>query len=668
MSLHEDMLIPEGDLSDPEPDPGAKDIPEANEEVEGGAEDEEEEEAFIPPMDTSGALDLTKPKVTVEKNPGMMYTNVVDLSFNTLEEGEGALDLSNSKKNLVVNEINVPPADNRPQYSLNSLIEALRNTIEQDRKDKRGPVDSYVLEVEDEEEDLSQQQQQDKKQFMEFLELSSDSDSESEVARAETSASSTSDVKISVKTFQVNGKTMYRCTKCNRVFSKSCTLSRHALVHTQLFPYLCGICDSEFRDMRVLLKHLDLHGEDVDCPCQKCEKINREKTTSSSTAKVKNTAKKFKFKCDICGKQFSSAESCSIHVESHASGTVSVSCNICKMKFSCHRTLTRHRMSSHSLQNCPVCLESSSDLAAHMVNHPGVFIYKCGLCSDGFNRRPELHDHLKVHTSLGNTKPQNQLKRRVKPLSKKTLEARLLKKTKSAERKATKKRIMGKTVRKGEEPESQNIKVETLVDKGVVTKALIIPEKEESKSKDNEREAKVKTTGKAGDLGNIPHFMMIDSSVDFEVDPNIGKKDEGSRKRKFVDSGTTATDVTKVEIKEENFMEEVSEGKTENHSSASIKSESSSPVSSSSGPMSLRRRTSRRCRWHDNDSVCERCDGSFVKTIAFERKQQKKTSPTSSSTDLSQLVPSEEDLRSLGAGAGGAESMVVISNPVSTAN
>ncbi|XP_078329513.1 uncharacterized protein LOC111100791 isoform X1 [Crassostrea virginica] len=670
MSLHEDMLIPEGDLSDPEPDPGAKDIPEANEEVEGGAEDEEEEEAFIPPMDTSGALDLTKPKVTVEKNPGMMYTNVVDLSFNTLEEGEGegALDLSNSKKNLVVNEINVPPADNRPQYSLNSLIEALRNTIEQDRKDKRGPVDSYVLEVEDEEEDLSQQQQQEKKQFMEFLELSSDSDSESEVARAETSASSTSDVKISVKTFQVNGKTMYRCTKCNRVFSKSCTLSRHALVHTQLFPYLCGICDSEFRDMRVLLKHLDLHGEDVDCPCQKCEKINREKTTSSSTAKVKNTAKKFKFKCDICGKQFSSAESCSIHVESHASGTVSVSCNICKMKFSCHRTLTRHRMSSHSLQNCPVCLESSSDLAAHMVNHPGVFIYKCGLCSDGFNRRPELHDHLKVHTSLGNTKPQNQLKRRVKPLSKKTLEARLLKKTKSAERKATKKRMMGKTVRKGEEPESQNIKVETFVDKGVVTKALIIPEKEESKSKDNEREAKVKTTGKAGDLGNIPHFMMIDSSVDFEVDPNIVKKDEESRKRKFVDSGTTATDVTKVEIKEENFMEEVSEGKTENHSSASIKSESSSPVSSSSGPMSLRRRTSRRCRWHDNDSVCERCDGSFIKTIAFERKQQKKTSPTSSSTDLSQLVPSEEDIRSLGAGAGGAESMVVVSNPVSTAN
>ncbi|XP_061185424.1 uncharacterized protein LOC133193476 isoform X3 [Saccostrea echinata] len=588
ISLHEDMLIPESDQS---------------------------VNCQAMPTDTDGALDLSKkPKETYGNSAETSYTNVVDLSFTTLEEGESALDLSNSKKNLVVNEINVPPSENRPQYSLNSLIDALRNTIEQDRKDKRGPVGSYVMEV-DQEMDQGEP-------VMKFVDLSSDSESESDLPKQEF----TSDVKISVKTFQVNGKTMYRCTKCNRVFSKSCTLSRHALVHTQLFPYLCGICDSEFRDMRVLLKHLDLHGEDVDCPCQKCEKINQEKTVSN---KEKEGSGKFKFKCDICSKQFRSAESCKAHVDSHTSGSVSVCCSICKMKFSCHRALNRHRMSSHSLQNCPVCLESSSDLAAHMVNHPGVFIYKCGLCSDGFNRRPDLHDHLKVHTSLGNTGPQNQMRRRVKPLSKKTLDARLLKKTKSAEKKAAKKKSVAKSNSK---EKTENIKVETFDDTGIVTKAVIY-QKEESMETETPGSTPKPKTDKEGTIGNIPHFMMIDSSVDFDnYQKQIKEKQKSKKPDSQKNSAAKEESLPEEDTPSQEYISDKSEG---NHVESPVKSEPSSPKTSSS--MSLRRRSSRRCRWHDNDSVCERCDGTFIKTIAFERKQ-KKTSPTSSG-DLSQLIP-----------------------------
>ncbi|XP_062585321.1 uncharacterized protein LOC134246986 [Saccostrea cucullata] len=595
ISLHEDMLIPESDQS---------------------------VTCQALATDTDGALDLSKKTKDSEGNSTETpYTNVVDLSFTTLGEGEGALDLSNSKKNLVVNEINVPPSENRPQYSLNSLIDALRNTIEQDRKDKRGPASSsYVMEV-DQEIDQGEP-------VMKFVDLSSDSESESEPPKQEF----TSDVKISVKTFQVNGKTMYRCTKCNRVFSKSCTLSRHALVHTQLFPYLCGICDSEFRDMRVLLKHLDLHGEDVDCPCQKCEKINQEKTVSN---KVKEEPGKFKFKCDICGKQFRSVESCKAHVDSHTSDSVSVSCSICKMKFSCHRALNRHRMSSHSLQNCPVCLESSSDLAAHMVNHPGVFIYKCGLCSDGFNRRPDLHDHLKVHTSLGNTGPQNQMRRRVKPLSKKTLDARLQKKTKSAEKRAAKKKIVPKTNSK---EKAENIKVETFDNTGIVTKAVILQGKEDSEEMETPESWPKPKTATEGTTGNIPHFMMIDSSVDFENNPKQVKENQKSKKP-VSDKNSAAKEESLPE--EDTPSQESAADKNEgNPVESPAKTEPSSPKAT--GSMNLRRRSSRRCRWHDNDSVCERCDGTFIKTIAFERKQ-KKASPTPSG-DLSQLIPPAEDV------------------------
>lgn len=604
ISLHEDMLIPESDSSFSSATSTSSLICPAT------------------PTDNEGALDLSKkPKVMVEENPKVMYTEVVDLSFNKLEEEEGVLDLSNSKKNLVVNEINVPPSDNRPQYSLNSLIEALRNTIEQDRKDRRAPVGSYVMEV-DKEDDQGEP-------VMKFVDLSSDSDNESDPPKQKCS----SDVKISVKTFQVNGKTMFRCTKCNRVFSKSCTLSRHALVHTQLFPYLCGICDSKFRDMRVLLKHLDLHGEDVECPCQKCGKINNDKPVSNA---VKDGRGKFQFKCDICGKQFDNVESCKTHVDFHTDETVSVSCSICKMKFTCHRALNRHRMSSHSLQNCPVCLESSSDLAAHMVNHPNVFIYKCGLCSDGFNRRPDLHDHLKVHTSLGNVGPQNQMRRRVKPLSKKTLEARLMKKTKSVAKKMARKKA---TSTKDSEEQAENIKVETFDDKDVVTKAVIMQEKEETCSKNH--------TAKPGNEGNIPHFvMMIDSTDDLDEKKN---KEDYRKERKHGSEKMSAAQERNAP-NNGNQLQELSTDKCDEHPTSSPVNENptSSPIKNESlkaESMNLRRRSSRRCRWHDNDSVCERCDGAFIKTIAFERKQ-KKTSPTSSG-DLNQLISRDEDLTTL---------------------
>lgn len=320
-------------------------------------------------------------------------------------------------------------------------------------------------------------------------------------------------------------------------------------------------------------------------------------------------------------------------------------------------------MSSHSLQNCPVCLESSSDLAAHMVNHPGVFIYKCGLCSDGFNRRPELHDHLKVHTSLGNTKPQNQLRRRVKPLSKKTLEARLLKKTKSAERKVAKKRgaAKGSGVEKQQQQKAKNIIVETLEDKGVVTKAVIIPEKEEE-SKEAESEAKNKTAAaKVESVGNIPHFMMIDASVNFEFEPK--ECIEKNQNSNMSSNGMThEVKVEKMEVENSATQEMATNKKGEDLITSPIKSEVPLPVAST-GSMSLRQRRSRRCRWHDNDSVCEQCDGSFIKTIAFERKQ-KKVSPTSSG-DLSQLVGSGEDLDSL---TSGPEAMAETASPVSTAN
>jgi uncharacterized C2H2 Zn-finger protein len=63
-------------------------------------------------------------------------------------------------------------------------------------------------------------------------------------------------IHVTVKMYEVNGKTMYKCTECGKDFSKTCTFARHAMQHSKMYPYQCGICDMKCGDMRILL-HFD---------------------------------------------------------------------------------------------------------------------------------------------------------------------------------------------------------------------------------------------------------------------------------------------------------------------------------------------------------------------------------------------------------------------------
>ncbi|XP_076080783.1 uncharacterized protein LOC143051758 [Mytilus galloprovincialis] len=379
-------------------------------------------------------------------------------------------------------------------------------------------------------------------------------------------------IHVTVKMYEVNGKTIYRCTECNKEFSKTCTFARHAMLHSKMYPYQCGICDMKCGDMRILLRHLDQHAEDADCPCQKCDRMSKDFSVETQ----KKVSAAFHFKCNICGKKFFSDYACKIHVNTHKR-KMTLTCDQCKLEFRCNKILSRHRKAVHDTQFCPVCLETCTNLNMHMRQHVGFTLYRCGLCSDGFNSRPQLHEHLKIHTQLGATRPvsgtSSSASRYVVKATPSTSSAMLQQEQK-----------MSKIEEMLKEEREAKIATETLMalgnsGDGIPTTA-VPPKVEEVK---NEQ-------GTSGDQSPTDFIVRTGEyeDEDGEIDVHVIPKRRGERFKS---------------------------------KSSDISEDKDISIEPAVAP-SPRRQVVRRCKWHGNDSLCERCDETFVKKMSSNRKRR----------------------------------------------
>ena len=365
-------------------------------------------------------------------------------------------------------------------------------------------------------------------------------------------------IHVTVKMYEVNGKTMYKCTECGKDFSKTCTFARHAMQHSKMYPYQCGICDMKCGDMRILLRHLDQHAEDADCPCQKCDRMNKDFTEETQ----RKVSAAFHFKCNLCGKKFFSDYACKMHVNAHKR-KMTLTCEKCKLEFRCNRILSRHRKAVHDTQFCPVCLETCSNLVMHMRTHFGFTLYRCGLCGDGFNSRPHLHDHLRIHTQLG----ERQIPTVVSAINSSS-------KSDSVSSDSKQKRLKDQMEAK--------MATETLMALGGGAELPSVSIKTDEK--------KLESLPTAGDQSPTDFIVRTGEyeDEDGEIDVHVIPK---TRRERFKSKSS-----------------EVSEDKD-------ISVEVAVP------PLP-RRQVSRRCRWHGNDSLCERCDDSFVKKMSANRKRR----------------------------------------------
>lgn len=183
--------------------------------------------------------------------------------------------------------------------------------------------------------------------------------------------------KCNLKTFK------YRCELCNELFKKRDSLDRHLFQHTGVKSFICEIkgCGKKYSNKSHLSRHKKTsHGDSI------CE-LPRVHSTS--------------FSCEDCDLKFRQKLQLKKHRIIEHTGQYPLSCSQCQKGFLNTKSLNRHKK-IHDFVQCSECdekLPNWSRLVIHRRRyHQPAPIFICDLCNKKFTRRPNLREHMKLHS------------------------------------------------------------------------------------------------------------------------------------------------------------------------------------------------------------------------------------------------------------------------------
>ena len=98
-----------------------------------------------------------------------------------------------------------------------------------------------------------------------------------------------------------NGEIRYICTKCNKTFKSTQTLTRHMELHTGQFSYFCETCRKGFNSKNPYEAHMRAH-QGLKYECEYCSKqfMDRQKYSYH----LSEHTGQYRFKCNKCDKGF----------------------------------------------------------------------------------------------------------------------------------------------------------------------------------------------------------------------------------------------------------------------------------------------------------------------------------------------------------------------------
>ncbi|XP_066927806.1 zinc finger protein 91-like [Clytia hemisphaerica] len=136
------------------------------------------------------------------------------------------------------------------------------------------------------------------------------------------------------------GEKPFKCTVCGKAFNRSHHLQGHLRMHTGEKPYECNVCGKAFSDLGNLQKHLRIHTGEKPFKCTLCEKAFTQSSHLDSHLRIHHAVTRYirmdilkmknndlfevgieriagRFKCTVCGKEFTKSCSLQMHRRIH---------------------------------------------------------------------------------------------------------------------------------------------------------------------------------------------------------------------------------------------------------------------------------------------------------------------------------------------------------------
>jgi len=189
-----------------------------------------------------------------------------------------------------------------------------------------------------------------------------------------------------LKRTHINGKSLFKCDECLKVFKNMSKLKRHSNVHAEN-KYYCKPCNKSFS------RKDHLHRHKLDC-CDKSYartdlKKSRILKARRRTRCIDIVKEEGKYVCQFCQQTYTRRE----HLLNHF--------------------LKQHKDSidSNSLSfktfQCDICSYEGTiktKFTAHMMMHTGERPYTCTFCPQSFVRKDALSSHERIHTDVAKVK------------------------------------------------------------------------------------------------------------------------------------------------------------------------------------------------------------------------------------------------------------------------
>ncbi|XP_030050723.1 zinc finger protein 25-like [Microcaecilia unicolor] len=203
-----------------------------------------------------------------------------------------------------------------------------------------------------------------------------------------------------VHKMNLNGAKLFKCSVCDKSFSRNSNLRIHERIHTGGELYKCPECDKSFTRKNHLSIHERIHTGEKPFKCSECDKRFNQKSHLRTHEKI-HTGEKF-FKCSECGKCFTVKNHLRIHEKIHT-GEKPFRCSECTKSFNQKNHLRVHERihTGEKPFKCSECDKSFTrkhDLRIHERIHTGEKPFKCSECDKGFNQKNHLRSHERIHT------------------------------------------------------------------------------------------------------------------------------------------------------------------------------------------------------------------------------------------------------------------------------